>query len=194
MERYLRSNGEDAHENEWITAASNYWRDNTSDWTERISIQEWRRRTNYSCELLLMMNAPWTQVQARTSARETKWVLCSLATQILYTSARDLDPRMPMDYAIEEENAITAKLGQWKMLTNDGRTIIDGSKLNKPRERVCKQIESATGIEWNEVKHDEKQRKRNFSRMKNRRKEKQTKYIKRIPIKVKWKSPETRIE
>lgn len=64
-------------------------------------------------------------------------MLCSLATQILYTSARDQDPRMPMDYAIEEENAITAKLGQCKMLTNDGRNIIDGSKVNKPREREC---------------------------------------------------------
>ena len=51
------------------------------------------------------------------------------------------------DYAIEEENAITAKLGQYKMLTNDGRNIIVGSKVNKPRERECKQTVSATEIE-----------------------------------------------
>ena len=63
-------------------------------------------------------------------------MLCNLATQILYTSARDLDPRMPMmDCAIEEEYTIIAKLGQCKMFKNDRRTIIDGNKVNKPRQR-----------------------------------------------------------
>ena len=75
-------------------------------------------------------------------------MLCNLATQILYTSARDLDPRMPMmDCAIEEENTIIVKLGQCKMFKNEGRTIIDGNKVNKPRETECKQIESAIEIE-----------------------------------------------
>ena len=97
-----------------------------------------------------------------------------------------------MDYAIEEENAIAAKIEQWKIFKKDGRTIVDVNKANKPREMECKQIESAKQIDWKEVRYDEKQRKTYMSWMKNRRKEKDIKHIRRIPVKIKWKSPEKR--